>query len=240
MRQFSTLKVDWFKFRKIILDIIFPIRCVGCQKEGRWICERCWVGLKLYNYSLCPICGLESKNGSVCGYCQKLTSLDGLSVILEKNNLSQKLIHFVKYNFVVDILTVLKPQFIEYFKINPWWRDFFVLVPVPLHRRRLLERGFNQSQLIAQIISEIKGNKINPKLLQKIKYNHHQVGLSADKRRSNIIDSFRVSFDLKEDYHQTIVIVDDVYTTGSTMEECARVLKEAGYQKVWGLVLIRG
>lgn len=213
---------------------------MACKTEGDWICSTCLNRIRLYNYHLCPICELENKDGSVCGYCKDISHLDGLLVILENNKLSQKMIHLVKYNFISDIFTYLKPKILEYFNRNSFWRNFFILVPVPLHRRRFLERGFNQSQLICNIIGEIKGNKINNQLLKKIKYNRRQVGLSASKRHSNIVSSFKVDPNFSEDYDQPIIIVDDVYTTGSTMEECAKQLKIAGYKKVWGLVLIRG
>lgn len=234
------MKLFGNKIKKIILDIVFPIRCLSCNKEGDWVCSRCLNKIKLYNYNLCPICELDNKDGSVCGYCKNNSHLDGLMVVLENNELTRKNIHFVKYNFISDIFGYLKPRLSEFISKNPIWRDFFVLVPVPLHRRRFLERGFNQSQIICDIISEIRGNKINNKILKKIKYHHHQVGLDADKRKSNIVNSFMVNHEFDEDYNKTIIIVDDVYTTGSTIEECAKTLKESGYKKVWGLVLIKG
>lgn len=227
------------KIRKFILDLIFPIKCLSCQAEGYWICSRCLNKIRLYGYNLCPICELENRNGSVCGYCKDSSNLDGLMIIFENNELSRKMIHFVKYNFIDDIFTYLKPKLSDYLNNNPSWRDFFVLVPVPLHRRRFLERGFNQSQIICDIIGETKGNKINNKLLKKIKYNKHQVGLSADRRRSNIVDSFKINLSVAIDHSNHIIIVDDVYTTGSTMEECAKQLKIYGYKSVWGLVLIK-
>ncbi|MDO8668711.1 MAG: ComF family protein [Candidatus Buchananbacteria bacterium] len=233
------MKLFGSKLKKIFLDIIFPIKCLSCRAEGDWLCLRCLSQLRLYNYNLCPICGLENKDGQVCGYCRHISNLDGLLVILENNKLSQKMIHLVKYNFIPDIFNHLKPRFVEYFGKNPLWRDFFVLTPVPLHPRRFLERGFNQSQLICDIISGIGGNKINDQLLKKIKYNRHQVGLGASKRHVNITGSFKTTVNLQADYNKPIVIVDDVYTTGSTLEECAKKLKEAGYKTVWGLVLIR-
>jgi ComF family protein len=166
-------------------------------------------------------------------------SSNGLLILLENTDLSKRMVHFVKYNFITDIFSYLKPKFIEYFYKNPLKQDFYVLVPVPLHSRRLLERGFNQSEIICNIISSFNKVKINSKLIKKIKYNHHQVGLDAHTRHSNIVGSFKLDHNFLEDYNKQIIIVDDVYTTGSTLEECARILKENGYKNVWGLVLIR-
>lgn len=233
------MKLLGSKLKKIILDIVFPIKCLGCKKEGKWLCDLCLNKVKLYKYNLCPVCGLESASGAVCGYCHNLSSLNGLWVLLENNDLSKRIVHFVKYNFITDIFSDLKPKFIEYFYKNPLKQDFYVLVPVPLHPRRLLERGFNQSEIICNVISSFNNSKINSKLIKKIKYNHHQVGLDASTRHLNIVDSFKLDHNFLEDYNKQIIIVDDVYTTGSTLEECARILKENGYKNVWGLVLIR-
>lgn len=234
------MKLDGFKIRQFILDVLFPIKCLGCQKESEWLCEKCLGKLKLYNHYSCPHCDSPNANGAVCGYCQKIYHLDGLMVILENNQLTKQLINLVKYNFIVDLVECLEPKLTEYFNKNPWWRDFYVLAPVPLHQRRFLERGFNQSQIICEAIKKIKGNQINNLLLKKIKYHHPQVGLKAKKRQINVVGSFKVNLSLPSDYNKTIVLVDDVYTTGSTLEECAKTLKAIGYQHVWGLVIIRG
>ena len=234
------MKLNGFKIRQFILDVLFPIKCLGCQKEGNWLCEQCLAKLRFYNHYSCPHCDSPNISGAVCGYCRKIYHLDGLMVILENSQLAKQLINSIKYNFIVDLVKCLEPKLSEYFNRNPWWRDFYVLTPVPLHRRRFLERGFNQSELICQAIGEIKGNEINNSLLKKVKYHHPQVGLKAKTRQINVIGSFKVNSTSSNDYNKTIVLIDDVYTTGSTLEECAKTLKENGYQEVWGLVIIRG
>lgn len=216
------------------------MKCIYCSLEGDWLCNKCLDLVKRDNYNLCPICEVENSNGAVCGFCRKNSNLDGLMVVLENSQLNQKIIHLVKYNFITELLNYIKPKIFSCINNNPNWRDYFVLVPVPLHRRRFLERGFNQSEIISNIIGEVKGNIINNQLLAKVKYHRHQVGLNAKQRKLNIVDSFAVNDRCLVDFNKTLVIVDDVYTTGSTMEECAKTLKEYGYQKVWGLVLIKG
>ncbi len=240
MTTLNWINIKYRIVKSIILDIIFPIQCLSCQSEGEWLCERCVSKLKLYNYHLCPICQVENKDGSVCGYCKSYSNLDGLFVVLEKSLLTQKMIHFIKYNYIIDIFPFLKPKLIDHYLLNPHLRDFFVLVPVPLHPRRYLSRGFNQSEIICNLIKETKGNRIDSGLLKKIKFNHHQVGLNANKRHENIDNSFVVNYETNTLKSDSILIVDDVYTTGSTLDECAKVLKLGGYTKVWALVLIRG
>ncbi|OGY44255.1 MAG: hypothetical protein A2820_03190 [Candidatus Buchananbacteria bacterium RIFCSPHIGHO2_01_FULL_40_35] len=234
------MKPSGSKISQIIWDILFPIKCLGCHRAGEWLCADCLAKIKIYSYYHCPICGQENKNGSVCGYCRPSSFLDGLLVMLENNRLTKQLINLAKYDFIVDLLKGLEPKIAEYLRRNLFWRDSYVLAPIPLHRRKFLERGFNQSQIICEVINKIKGNEINNSLLEKIKYHHPQVGLSADKRRVNITGSFKINQNNSGDHDRTIILVDDVYTTGSTLEAGAKELKANGYQNVWGLVLIKG
>lgn len=234
MKQFGS------KLKKQFLDLIFPIKCISCGLEGDWLCVKCLDLVKLNHSNFCPICDVENSQGSVCGFCRNLSSLDGLIVVLENSRLNQKIIHLIKYNFIVDLLNYLKLKIVKSLTNNLVFRDYFVLVPIPLHRRRFLERGFNQSELICNLINSFFGNKINTQILKKIQYGYHQVGLGADSRRHNVVGSFKVDNIANEDFSKTIILVDDVYTTGSTISECAKVLKERGYQRVWGLVLLKG
>ena len=132
-------------------------------------------------------------------------------------------------------LVVIKylAQFENDFIINNF---FDCIVPVPLHKRRGAERGFNQSELLAVPISRKIGCPVNIFSLKRKKYTVPQVSLSGEVRRKSL---FGVFFCVKKEeiIGKNIILIDDIYTTGSTMEECSKVLKEAGAQKVWGLVV---
>lgn len=226
--------------KKFIWDVLFPIKCIKCSREGKWVCSNCFDNLKINNHFSCPNCSQKNDDGIACLKCQTDSYLDGLLVILNSNDLSKGLIHILKYNFVTDLLDELEPKIYDYFNKNPLRRDFFNLVPIPLHRRRFLSRGFNQAELICQKIDKITGSHTNNSLLKRVKYRSPQVGLDAKHRHTNILDDFKVSGDKNPDFNRPIMLVDDVYTTGSTMQECARELKEFGYKQVWGTVIIRG
>lgn len=234
------MRLSGYKIRKFLLDVLFPIRCLGCSREGEWVCGDCVSLLQMNTFCSCPVCKQENSVGRVCGYCKKSTSLDGLLIVLENNDLSSEVIHYLKYNFVIDLLDDLKPKIDNFLNKNPFWRDFYVLVPVPLERKKFLKRGFNQSRLIAKVISSVCGNRIDDDLLLRVGKSHAQVGYGADVRHRNILGHFKVCREKIQDLDKMIFLVDDVYTTGSTMGECARVLKEVGYKKVWGIVVVRG
>lgn len=158
----------------------------------------------------------------------------------KKDRLAQKLIRALKYNFVKEIAASLNVA-LEKERLNFSQLDFDILVPVPLHRRRLKERGFNQSRLIADKISEITGREIREDLLVRKSYRRHQASLKkrAD-REKNILNIFTCREpDSQSIAGRTILLVDDVATTGSTLREAARALKSAGAAKVIAFALAR-
>lgn len=234
----------FIKIKKFLLDLIFPIECVGCGKEGQWICNNCLnkINVNSYHYSNCSLCNKLSENGIPGEICSShKLNLDGLWIAADYNNeIIQKAIHNFKYNFIEDLhcelsLIIIKflTQFENYFIINNF---FDYIVPVPLHKRRGAERGFNQSELLAVPISRKINCPVNTFSLERKKYTVPQVSLSGEGRRKNLLGAF---FCVKKEEinGKNIILIDDIYTTGSTMEECSKVLKEAGAQKVWGLVV---
>jgi len=111
-------------------------------------------------------------------------------------------------------------------------------MPIPLHKRRLRWRGFNQAEKIAKILSDkLNIPLVNNKLI-RIKYNQPQAKINSQKRKNNIIGCFQYNGESLEE--KNIILVDDVVTSGSTLNECAKVLKEKGAQEVWGICVARG
>jgi ComF family protein len=112
-------------------------------------------------------------------------------------------------------------------------------IPVPLHKKKLRWRGFNQSAEIARELSFTLGGQLHEDALEKIKETPDQVTLQQDERKENLLGAFQ----LKNPAFvrgKKILLVDDVFTTGATMEECAKVLKQAGAREVWGVAIARG
>jgi ComF family protein len=150
----------------------------------------------------------------------------------------EALIHRVKYRGMKNLGRVLGRMAGYRLKSFAEWPENAVLIPVPLHPARERERGFNQSLWIAKGIAEKLGNSLNPELLIRKKNTRSQTRLSAFQRQTNVRDAFRVDKPEHVDGGE-FILVDDVLTTGATMNSCARVLKKAGAARIQGITLAR-
>ena len=112
----------------------------------------------------------------------------------------------------------------------------FILIPIPLSDKKKKKRGFNQSEEIAKIISEVTKIETDFNCIIKVKDNKSQTELTRKERIENVKNTFKIIKNIK---NKNILLLDDVYTTGSTMEECAKTLKSAGANKVWGITIAR-
>ena len=208
--------MSWFGKIK---DILFPKFCVSCGCEGGWLCGSCF-----------PTVNISNTNKAVA-------DLDGITALFDYGeNTASKLIKMFKYNYLTEIADIFQ-QIINKTKFDFVWDDF-VIVPAPLHLRRQRERGFNQSEIIANLFAEKFGLAVN-KNLRRAVYTTQQAKLSGEERRKNLKDAF--VFDTKgASVPEKVLLIDDVYTTGATMQECAKVLKNSGVKTVWGMVLAKG
>ena len=147
----------------------------------------------------------------------------------------QTAIHRFKYSNVRALATPLGKLAIEYLSSNPLPMD--VVVPVPLHRRRLRERGYNQAALLAKEIGASVDLPVIDDVLLRIKSTMPQVGLGAAQRRDNVKGAFRCTNTSLAGL--SVLLADDVCTTGATLEACSAALRDTGVKLVWGLVLAR-
>lgn len=218
------------RIKNFLLDVFFPKFCFGCQKEGGYLCPDC--------KSVLGISGFHLEN--------RTKNLADLYFALEyKVPLVKNLIQKFKYEpFAREIASDLASLIIEHFRQLEKVPDFlkegkdFLMVAVPLDNRRLRWRGFNQSEEIAKAISKFLEIPLLFDVLLKTKETPPQVALSGRERKENVRGIFLIK-DKKLVENKKILLVDDVYTTGSTMEEAARVLKEAGAKGVIGLAVAR-
>ncbi len=232
------LKDRIFKIFTFLLNAIVPKRCLGCAKFDTWLCDCCHTTLPILTEQHCPICKKATTPlGQVCLKCNKDIYIDSVFIISTfDSSLLRNLIHYLKYKFIKEIsnpLGLLIAQTLMNYHIpSP-----DLIIPVPLHKRRLRWRGFNQSELLAQSVGlTIPIDTIS---LIRTKYTTSQVKVKSRKKRiDNIKNAFCVVEPLKI-RGKSILLVDDVITTGSTLEECAKVLKKAGAKKVNALVLAR-
>ena len=159
-----------------------------------------------------------------------------LSPFLYRDPLIQEMIHQLKYERVSLIAPIFGTMLAEY-ALSYVPKDYFsLLVPIPLFPARERVRGFNQSLRIAQPFSRITGIPLRPELIFRIKKKRPQVGLSYEERRRNIAGAFAVR-DSSAVKNMTILLLDDVKTGGSTLEEASRVCKKAGAKEVWGITV---
>ncbi|MDD4477350.1 MAG: ComF family protein [Patescibacteria group bacterium] len=229
----------WLKFFK---DVLFPIFCVECGKEGKWWCEDCLKKQKVSGVFLCPVCHTETANGEVCEKCARESYLDGVSsfFIYDEKMPAGKLIRGFKYNYATDIAELWKKIIFNNAIFDKNWRGVSaeIIIPVPLHPRRERERGFNQAKILADIFAKKLFLPVVADGLVRARYTAQQAKLAKIERRKNIEDAF--VWKKNSSPPERIILVDDVFTTGATMQECAKVLKQNGAKFVWGVVLARG
>lgn len=233
------------EIQSFILDILFPVACLGCGKNDQWICERCLSKIAIQEDQVCPYCEKAiTPDGRVCFGCKNKRCLDGLLIAV---SYSQKLVslavHNYKYKFISDLSVPLGKLLLKrILKSELPLPDF--LIPVPLHSYRLRWRGFNQSQLLAEylgknLVPELTIPVLNSILIRR-RYTLSQMKIKDYfQRQKNIQGVFYLSEEKEKLIGKRIWIVDDIATTGSTLFECAKVLKQAGVKEIFATVIAR-
>lgn len=242
----ETLKNAFLKIKARFLDLLFPLECLGCGKENEWLCQSCINRIKYKKIDQCVVCKESSHLGQTHPACQDKTFLDGVIIAADwEDQTLQTAIHKYKYNFMTGLAGPLTQILTK--KINTpqqlelWRGKRIILAPVPLHKKRLRWRGFNQAELLAEKIASQIGWEMQTILLARQRYTKPQAKLKKEEREKNLIGAFGTQATIDERESETVVIlVDDVLTTGTTMNECAKILKQNGAKTVWGLALARG
>lgn len=221
MNIMGGLKHLGLHWQKVFLDTIFPNKCQVCNIVfDTLLCSSCL----LNKFKLLGTCiNMKSEKGS---------ELRNLYICYEKSNLLFSIIKKGKYNGMSKNFCRLTKH-ISFINIKPGLN----VIPIPLHKRRFCERGYNQSRIIADILCGKLGVTILEFFLIRNKYTKQQATLLKDSRCENIRNSFSCKKIKK--IPEQILLVDDIYTTGSTMNECAKVLKLSGVKYVDGFVLMK-
>ena len=224
-----------------ILDLIFPKSCLTCGKVGSYICSDCVSKVRLLKPA-CPYCEKSSIDGFTHTKCKKKFGLDGLISIWDYERVIRKSILALKYKYSTEVGKELANIFVNYLRSQYAIYNILntsTLVPIPLHWHRDNVRGFNQSIEIGKVVAGSLGIKFTPDLLIKKKSTDPQATLSVDARKRNLQGVFSVSPNIPISLYPSILLFDDVFTTGSTLKECAKVLKRGGVQNVWGMTIAR-
>jgi ComF family protein len=241
------------KIKTFILDTLFPISCLFCRKGQLWVCPECFDKIEILSDQVCPYCEkIASPAGRICPACKikflaknKIIPFDSLIVSSSyKRSGLARLIHFYKYNFISGLSDPLGQLLTKALARNNLPLPDLI-VPVPLHTRRLRWRGYNQSELLAGYI----GDNLSPGFsipmitgaIFRKRYTPPQMKIkNYQERKKNLENSFTAAENAKQILAgKKILLVDDIATTGSTLLECAKVLKLSGAEKVFGVVLAR-
>lgn len=273
--MFLNHKPNLIKITRIIsdawsffLDLVFPKECLGCGREGAWLCPDCFQRINLKIGQYCLGCKRENDFGEFCPDCRRGYFLAGVWIAsLYEDKLISRAIKTLKYYFVSELAGDLGRLLILFvhnlinrarvlktsLAVGLEWRDFKrvkaapaailnfrdnLVMPVPLAKKRQRWRGFNQAEILAKILAEHYNLEINIRDLVRIKHKKPQTKLDEASRLLNVKDCFAwrgAPLDKRN-----IILVDDVVTTGATLNECAKILKANGAGEIWGLVAAKG
>jgi ComF family protein len=220
-----------------LTDLLFPPRCVGCGTEGDFICATCRGGLPRLSPPFCPTCGRPLIQEEYCSSCRRWKlDIDGIRSPFAFQGALRQAIHRFKYGGFKALALPLAQLLAQHLEDKPLAAD--VLVPVPLHPRRLRERGYNQSRLLAQELCRLIEVPVAEDMLFRHRNNRAQVKTpDSEERRSNVLGAFGCRDDRLKGGR--ILLIDDVCTTGATLNSCASALREGGAGSIWGLALAR-
>lgn len=241
---------DWESLWSSLLDMVYPPRCLICTAgEESPFCAICRAGFIPLPDSICSVCGKLTTTPN-CATCAPVIDSGGWffdsarSAFRYEGSLSLA-IQRLKYNRVDVLAHPLGELLGERLQTGSLWphktvQSFGCVIPVPLHKNRLRQRGFNQAKLLAQSVAEAIDRPLIPNALFREKRTRQQVGLTGEERRANMGEGVFQMQKTKLPPSGGILLVDDVFTTGATMNACARVIRQQTEQQIFALTLAIG
>jgi len=222
-----------------LTPLLFPQFCIGCGFLGDYICASCFNSLLPIKSNICVYC----KKGASLGFthisCEKKWGIDGFVSAYKYESLLKKIVIQSKYRHAHRLFTNIVSQAPQAFFKTLWtWKKLYspIMMAVPLHPQRERERGFNQSRMISNHIERVMGIT-QEKLLVRIKNTTHLANIQDQHMRKTIIKN---SFEyIGTTTPKTVILVDDVLTSGATMGECAKTLKKVGVKTVLAVSLAK-
>ena len=218
------------------LDWLYPPQCGGCGQSGSRWCQACQSTARRITPPLCPICGQPQSSDRPCQKCRQsrphYTALRSWAVF---EGPVRNALHRLKYKREIALGEVLSRHLLDVFHFFGWQVD--LVVPVPLGVARQAERGYNQSALLAKPLALGYGLPYHPRVLRKTRDTPSQVGLSLEQRWNNVAGSFEALPGSVEG--RSVLVIDDVSTSGATLNACAEALAASGATQVYALTLAR-
>ncbi len=214
-----------------IVEILTPTTCASCGREGKPLCSLCIKKMAFYREN-CYVCGLSSAKGATCAHCLSKTALSGVIVGTIYEDAAKELIWQLKFHRSWAAADAMAAVLLRRLNVD---YQFDSITAVPIAPSRYRERGYNQAELIAKRLAQHLKLPYRPLLIRF--GSHHQVGQSRSERINQISGAFVAKRQLSG---ESVLVVDDVITTGATLAECASVLREAGASSVWGAAAARG
>lgn len=237
------------RFFNFLLDLLFPWQCLYCHREvtnDYPLCDNCFKQIPILDDFICPVCQKRLAHPDLKhSSCNKKTALTALGIVsFYRHPILKEALHYFKYKQIQSLktpLSFLMIQFLENsFYFSQLNKDQLIVIPLPLHFKKQKQRGFNQSALLAERIAQHFHLSLETNILIRIINNPAQITMKdSESRKLNTQGIFQVK---NQEFLQkkTVLLVDDVYTTGATMEEAAKTLKQNGAKEVIGLVLAKG
>lgn len=217
------------------IDFVYPPLCLVCycrlEDDERFVCERCWTSFPLVEQPLLLADQLDVLHN-------RKKYFDHSLVIFHYSETIQNLIHLMKYKSLPGIATLFGRAIGHLVQERKIFYDLDMIIPVPLHSLRYRERGFNQATLIAREIGRLTQIPVKDKVLKRIRYTRQQAKFNKEERAENVRNAFRVT-DASIVKEKNVALVDDVLTTGSTMNECAKVLRQCGARQITTITIVR-
>lgn len=233
-----------------ILDFLFPVQCLGCRLPSCHLCGFCLEKIKRQSSFQCAFCNQPTAKGRTCWKCRPQHDLDYLWAAADYDQgLLKNTLHAYKYRFISELADPLSDLLLKYLNGNTLasfllrYQSLLTIVPVPLHFRRQRWRSYNQSLLLAQRLAEQLKLSLAEDVLKRTRYQKPQTeAQTPEARKKNIDNSFTCDLLLTNARikDRFVLLIDDVSTTGATLDACAKTLKEAGAKKVIGLVIAKG
>ena len=223
------------------IDLIFPKTCIGCNSrlndKEQILCSECEQSLDFLT-GICEICGTTKENNP-CKTCESNKFyFDKACSVFQFNSTVQNLIHNMKYNEMTKISEYLGKYTKEYLNTFHPFSKIDIITPIPLHKVKKRSRGFNQSEFLTRVISEQMNWTHIPNLILRKKFTETQTKLSKKQREENVSNAFKLNpkFNIE---NKDILIIDDVFTTGATINSACKLLKNHNANKIYVLTIAR-